>query len=65
MTTKTSPEERLLDALFGGLTEDEAKYLSRVMNRSDLTVERKRELFLKRFPDTKWMHHAGNRGEQK
>jgi len=66
MANKQSPESQLLDALFGGLTEEESKYLAWLHPRvcssattvaGTITVARARELFLKRFPKTRWMRH--------
>jgi hypothetical protein len=69
---KSKPEERLLDALFGNITEEESKYLVHLLPKMETTsldgsvsshskgkisVKRARELFLKRFPKTKWMKH--------
>jgi len=56
---KGSSEERLLKALFDGLTEEEGKYLKLLLGRIDgksgMTTERARELFKKRFPNSKWL----------
>lgn len=68
--TKT-PEDKLLYAMFDGLTVEEGKYLNYllpridvnsmlglpVQNKGKLSVERARELFLKKFPNTIWMLH--------
>lgn len=54
----TIPEEKLLDALFGGLTYEEAKYLKRLVANvkgGRITTERARELFKKRYPNSKWL----------
>lgn len=52
-----SPEEQLLDAMFGGLTEEEAKYLKWLLDRvpSKYTPQEARERFKKRFPSSKWL----------
>ena len=57
--TPQGPEERLLDTMFGGMTEEESKYLAYLLPRvgKKYTPEKARELFLKKFPDTKWMQH--------
>jgi hypothetical protein len=63
------PEEKLLHALFDNLTEQEAKYLNwlsprinqcslsgkQYAEKGKFSVEKARELFKKKFPDTKWM----------
>src|SRR3972149_484086 len=54
-----TPEERFIDALrLDRLTEPEVKYprqiLGRINHRS-MTPQRARELFLKKFPNTKWI----------
>lgn len=57
---KTS-EERLLGGLFGGMTEEESKYLAWLLPRvgSSVSTERARELFHRKFPDSKWLHYPG------
>ena len=55
-----SLEAQLLDTLFGGMTEEESKYLAYLLprvNSGKYTVEKARELFLRKFPNTKWMKH--------
>lgn len=50
-----TPEEKLLDALgVDKLTDKEAKYLQWLLGRS-YTIERKRELFKAKFPNSKWI----------
>ena len=58
MKEKT-PGEKLLDAMFSGMTEEESKYLVYLLPRvgKKYTAEKARELFLKKFPNTKWMQH--------
>jgi len=58
---KGSPEDKLLNALgMDLLTPEEAKYLKWLLPRQQISFERRRELFLKRFPKTKWIQHRGN-----
>lgn len=55
-TREQTPEEQLLEALgLDELTEEEGRYLSRIINRP-IPTERKRELFRKKFPNQKWLH---------
>lgn len=52
------PEEQLLEAIFGGLTEEESRYLAWVFPRvcsGAISTERGRELFKKRYPNSKWL----------
>jgi len=57
--SKKSPEGQLLDALSEDLTLDEARYMNNYLlprvNSKKLTIEKARELFRKKFPDSKWM----------
>ena len=51
-------EEKLLDKMFGRITEEEARYLKWLLPRVSsgaVTVERGRELFKEKFPNTEWM----------
>jgi len=60
LATSATPEARLLDAMFGGMTEEEAKYLAWLfprVNTGNISMERARELFHKRFPESKWLHY--------
>lgn len=53
-----SPEEQLLEAMFGGLTKEEAKHLSRLLKeveRGTVTVYEARTKFKSKFPDSKWI----------
>ncbi len=51
-----SSEEQLLEVLgLDKLTEEQGRYLSRIINRP-IPMERKRELFRKKFPNQKWLH---------
>lgn len=79
LTPRCTPEAKLLDAMFSGITKEEAKYLKYLLPRMDITgstgarmhqkgkisVERARELFLKRFPNTTWMLHVLHDGGTK
>jgi len=52
-----TPEERLLEGLgVDKLTLEEAKYLKWLLPRS-IPVERQRELFRKKFPNSRWIQH--------
>ncbi len=54
----TIPEGKLSDTLFAGLTEEEAKYLSWLMDRVDTgeyTPRQARELFKWKYPNSKWL----------
>jgi len=49
-------EDKLLGALFDGLTAEEAKYLKWLLNRADTyTPQEARERFKRRFPNSKWL----------
>lgn len=55
---EVTPAESLLNALFEGLTEEESKYLERLLANvtgERITLQRARELFKKRYPDSKWL----------
>jgi len=52
-----TPEEQLLEALFGNLTEAKSKYLAWQLPQivsGKLTIDEARRLFKKKFPNTKW-----------
>ena len=48
-----TPEEKVLGALFGGLTEEEARYLAYLVE--ELTPPEVMARFKKRFPSSKWL----------